>query len=368
MANLKLLWNNLADAEDTVLTASSEDSDYPATNIQHRWKSLCWHSSGNIIIDGNNKYIDYNEGGASSSVTLTEGTYTPADLASHIQTVLDGDATATITAAYSTTTFKYTIESDGATFELEWKTGTHGSDNTDNHVGTTIGFDDSADDTGDTSYTSDNVAIHTSEWLKFDLGSALTVKTLVIVNHNIGTTGSTLKLQGHTSDAWAGPDVDESLTITEDKILHLDTTGWSKRWWRIYIEDTDNSSGYVRIGRVYLGSYFEFTNNYRKKTLVFIDPSDKKYSTGGQISTNPKNKYKVISYYFDMITRTDKNSLLDVFDEVGTSENYFIVEDHADSDPEKFTYYCQNTSDWEFKTSQIGSGYFNLDINIETLR
>jgi hypothetical protein len=110
-----------------------------------------------ITISDSNKYIDFNEGAASLSATLTTETYKdPHDLADHIATVMNALATATITCTYSDTTGKYTIASDGATFELEWKTGTNGSDGTDAHVGTTLGFSDAADDTGATSYTSDN--------------------------------------------------------------------------------------------------------------------------------------------------------------------------------------------------------------------
>ena len=110
-----------------------------------------------MTITDTNKYIDYNEGGASSTVTLTTKTYKdPHELADHIATVLDADATATITCTYSDSTGKYTITSDGATFELEWKTGTNGADETDTHVGTLLGFADTADDTGATSYTSDS--------------------------------------------------------------------------------------------------------------------------------------------------------------------------------------------------------------------
>jgi hypothetical protein len=109
-----------------------------------------------ITIVATNKFIDFNEGGASLLATLTEKTYKdPHELADQIATAMNAAATATITCTYSDSTGKYTITSDGATFEIEWETGTKGSDNADTNVGTTIGFSDAADDTGATSYTSD---------------------------------------------------------------------------------------------------------------------------------------------------------------------------------------------------------------------
>ncbi len=111
------------------------------------------YSFNPIEITASNGYIDYNEGGASSAVLITADIYKdPNELASQIQTQLDDDATATITCTYSSSTGKFTIASDGGTFELEWSTGT----NTANGIHSTIGFSSAADDTGATSYTSDN--------------------------------------------------------------------------------------------------------------------------------------------------------------------------------------------------------------------
>lgn len=44
MKNIRLLWNNLFD--DAVLTVSSEDTDFPKTNLSHRWHTRHWRSTG----------------------------------------------------------------------------------------------------------------------------------------------------------------------------------------------------------------------------------------------------------------------------------------------------------------------------------
>ena len=105
-----------------------------------------------IVISSSNKYIDFNEGGVSSAVSLTEKVYkNPLDLARAIETAMDAEATGDISVSYSSTTGKYTIASDGATFELEWSTGSNAA----NSIGETLGFVVSADDTAATSYASD---------------------------------------------------------------------------------------------------------------------------------------------------------------------------------------------------------------------
>jgi hypothetical protein len=69
---------------------------------------------------------------------------------------MDTASSDTITVTYSDTTKKFTIATNGAALSLLWKTGTHGADNTDTHIGTLLGFSDAADDTAALTYTSDN--------------------------------------------------------------------------------------------------------------------------------------------------------------------------------------------------------------------
>ena len=115
-----------------------------------------------FVVTSSNKYLDYREianGGDNRTATITEGIYCGgAAMAAEIQTQMDAVAVAyTWDVSYSSGTRKFTITNDDAwPFELQWKTGPHGSDNLDDHIGTLIGFLDAADDTGANSFTSDN--------------------------------------------------------------------------------------------------------------------------------------------------------------------------------------------------------------------
>ncbi len=109
-----------------------------------------------MIVTANNKYLDFDEGSTELNAVVTTGTYKdPYELAAAIELAMDAVATADITVTYSDSTRKFTIATGGATLNLKWKTGTHGSDNTDTHIGTLIGFVDTANDTSATTYTSD---------------------------------------------------------------------------------------------------------------------------------------------------------------------------------------------------------------------
>jgi hypothetical protein len=109
-----------------------------------------------ILIAAANKYIDFDDGSEKNAVLSEEWYATPHDLAAAVESAMQALSSDVITCTYSDTTGKFTITSDGATFQLLAKTGTHGSDNTDDHAFTTLGFDDSADYTLALTYTSDN--------------------------------------------------------------------------------------------------------------------------------------------------------------------------------------------------------------------
>ena len=102
-----------------------------------------------ITVAASNKYLDFSDSGPTTfAVSIEEKTYKdPYDLATTLQAAMNGTATVdAYTVTYDDSTRKFTIASDNATFSILWKTGTHGSDNADDHIGTLLGYDDSADD------------------------------------------------------------------------------------------------------------------------------------------------------------------------------------------------------------------------------
>lgn len=112
-----------------------------------------------FIITASNKYIDITTDNVTDdAATVAEGQYqTPQALAAAIVTALSAaDPLETFTCTFSRTTGKFTIATTTSTvLSLLWKTGVHGSDNTDTHMGTLLGYSDAADDTLATSYAAD---------------------------------------------------------------------------------------------------------------------------------------------------------------------------------------------------------------------
>ncbi len=122
-------------------------------------------SSNSFVVTTSNNKLDFKIGAGELTATITAGTYvmgaTQATAGSLCKAIYDAihaaEATGTYTVTHSTTTGLTTITRSAGTFEILWKTGTNGSDGTDTHIGTLIGFSDSADDTGALTYTADTI-------------------------------------------------------------------------------------------------------------------------------------------------------------------------------------------------------------------
>ncbi|GAH70941.1 unnamed protein product, partial [marine sediment metagenome] len=112
-----------------------------------------------VIEAGVNDKIDVDEGGGEDWATLDPGTYTTTELLVEIKDKLDdtGDLTYTVTCSDAPER-RFTISATG-TFDLLWRTGTHGKDGTEVSIGPLIGFDDDEDDEGKKSYEAEHDVI-----------------------------------------------------------------------------------------------------------------------------------------------------------------------------------------------------------------
>jgi hypothetical protein len=131
-----------------------------------------------IEITSSTEVLDFNIGGSELSASVTVKVYQdPHELAAAIETAMDALSADEITVTYSNSTGKFTIASGGATLNLLWNTGT----NTASTIGTKIGFSVAADDTGATTYTSDNAYTLTAAYTpSYDNADPLVAKSNVV--------------------------------------------------------------------------------------------------------------------------------------------------------------------------------------------
>lgn len=366
MTNATFLWKNLWNTG--TLTYSSQHSNFPASNTRHRHHTRVWRPNYDaasgwgtfVIAAGVNDKIDFDEGGGELTGTLTPGTYDADTLATEIKTQMDVAGALTYTVEYLDASNKFKISATGA-FTIRWATGT----NTATSVGTTIGFDITANDTGTDNYTADYIRIHSEEWLKVDMGQTQAIKAFCFKKHNFQSNAQ-VRIQGHASDAWGSPSVNQLLSLSADITIYFWVTAQNYRWWRYYMQDASNPDGYVETGRCFAGGHFSPTVNCERGYLTdFVDPSDVNFSDGGQITSSKKTKYEKTSYLFNYATAADLASFFEMFDELGRSGNLFFTLDRdSASTTTRYVRFAKNLR----KRHIIRDEQFSIQVIIEDLR
>lgn len=329
-------WNYCFDPNSS-LSASSENSQFPASNLSSHFRSKVWRSSGHFQITSSNKYIDFNEGGGELNAVLQEGSYTVDELETEIKTVMDAAGGDTYTITYSTSTGKWTIASDG-TFDLLWNSGT----NTANTLGDTLGFLTSADE-GSTvnSHTAVKPAIHTTEYLQIDLGTWGTnpIDSFVLLFDKIDgsnlTNNATVKLQAHQTQDFSSPSVDQALTFSDEYQMysHFFSSAQNYRFWRVEITDTTNPDLYVELPLLVLG----YTNQTLTKEpeMGFRESiSDTSFSAAsvyGDQYWDVRPNIDMVSYSWKHLAETQKSEWRNIFDRAGNITPITIVIDETEA-------------------------------------
>lgn len=139
----------------------SRDSGYEGEGGGGQYLQEGMKEIPDFVVNDSNKYLDFYEianAGGLYTATMTEGGYSGNELAAEIETKMNDVADHyNFVVSYSDVTHKFSITNIPGwwPFDLRWKTGPHGSNNLDDHIGTLLGFDDSADDTGAGPHISD---------------------------------------------------------------------------------------------------------------------------------------------------------------------------------------------------------------------
>lgn len=370
MSEFRILDYNYVFAGGTTLTASSEDASFPVENIAHFHRSKRWHSSGTFVVDSTNNKINFKDsgGGAELTGTIASGTYTPTTLAAAIDAALEAAGGANYTVAYSESTGKWTITSDGAFLSILWLTGT----NTATSIGSTIGFDVSADSTGAVTYTGANIAIHTEESVVFDLGATEPINSFAILfDRYLGselTSNAVLKLQGNASNSWASPSVDVTLSIDSnwDVVTHFFSSNQSYRYWRVKIVDPKNPNFYVSLPTVFLSLATQLTQqpqmglalSRRDLSRSVRTPYGHKYSDTYPI-------LRAIRFAYANLSEADLQTLELIYERVGSVTPIMVCMDPTATvfDKDRFAIYGylsdEMSSENQFYT------YFNTSLVLE---
>jgi len=330
MDTFKFFYDNLW--RQYTITATSEHENFPIEKTQHRdFNKQCrsQHGAGSgwgnfTIASAVNDRLDFEDNGTTTRVaSLTPGDYTADELAAHIETQMEASGTAdTFTVVYLELSNKFKITDDAGTFELLWNSGA----NKTRSIADTIGFDDSADDTGASNYTADELRIHSEERHTTDLLVSTDINAMIIRGHNFQSTATVEAI--FSTDAWTT--IAEAIAFTiQDKILVLQwDTPKEYRYVGYRIKDVDNPYLYVAVGVPYVGGQFQPDISFTSDGDVNrIDPSIIQASEFGQESSIQLDHFDVLSYSFYVNSLAQKDLFDAVFDEVGYSKSLFVCED-----------------------------------------
>lgn len=313
------------------LTYSSEQTNFPvlnAFNLQRR--SKVWRTNGHWGIDATNNTIIFRETSAVDlTATVAESDYSDStSFFAAIKTAMEAVGGSTYTVESDSTTLKVKITSNGVggggIFEVDWVNST---------ISDVLGFHSSEEDTGALSYIADILKIHTDEWIKFDFGvSNLPTAFALIGSRNEPikiSPSATFELLGNETDNWSSPTGQATLTYDDEVIFVADGNGlWPEalRYARLRIIDSSNVNGYIQIGAIFLGQFFEGTRGKVQFPFGgrYIDRSRTVISEGGQTFSDVREKTEQFSIQWKALTIDEKETIDTIFDSFGTSNPFFV--------------------------------------------
>jgi len=188
------------------------------------------------------------------------------------------------------------------------------------------------------------------EWIKFDLGAETTITQVSLFGVNV-TSGATVFVQAHTSDAWTTPDLSQQLTIATDadgvvfdRITVFLAANNAKRWWRVTFADGSNPDGYIQVGRIKAGSYYELTRNMNDGfSIEHVDPSEGSPAGGQFAAYRIRNRYRRCALDFSLVGNTQRRKMEAVFSRVGNHKPLVVCVD-PDTYPSEQSMYCRLTT------------------------
>jgi hypothetical protein len=157
----------------------------------------------------------------------------------------------------------------------------------------------------------------------FDMGEDVSVDCIAILSHNFSE-NATITLQGNDSDSWTSPAFEQDITYSSGNIT-LEYTTQTYRYFRLYINDSTNSDGYIQLSRVIIGEYYQPPGILAEAEDSLIDASVKTMSKSGQSYTDLRYKARSMSFNFPIVGTYEKTEMMAVFETLGQATATIFV-------------------------------------------
>ncbi len=359
---MRFITYNYTQQSETVVTYSSQNTQYPASNIKNEFRAKEWRSSGYFKITTSNNVINFTEGVTTYNTTLTVGEYNTTDLAAAIQSKLSTTGAYSYTVTYNENTGIWSIESSSE--------ATLNNNVSNNVFYNVLGFNNAVI-TG-IEFEGVRSAIHTEEYLSFDLKTTEEINSVVLMwsqgQYKLSS-DAVLRVQASATSNFDSPAIDEVLEFDNENELasHYFTSSQSYRFWRIKIIDPANVYAYVSLGVIVLGQHEVVSNLDNGFIFNQTDNSNITRTDYGQEYVDIYPTLKSISFEMSYIDYDEVELLMSIFTRVGNKTPIFIVVDETDLVFNKncFAIYGKLPSSFQQKHSFYKT--FNTSISIREI-
>jgi hypothetical protein len=149
-------------------------------------------------------------------------------------------------------------------------------------------------------------------------------------------------------DSAQTPKIVKTVSYSVDVMLEC-FSECNNRYWRFIVSDSDNSAGYLDLGRIFLGDWFEPTRNYHGNwSKKVIDPSSIAVTKNNIEFSDLRESYFEIDLRFPkevQINQSDMEQYENMFKTTGKAKRLFISLDYANH-PREWSYYGTLTGDF----------------------
>lgn len=326
---MKLIGYNLAQQNETIVTASSANVNFPVRNVKHEFRAKEWRSAGCFVLTELNNKISFSESGPELEAEIAQGTYTVETLRAAIETALNSEGSFDYEVSFGATTGIWTIASSDEFDLLNLSGSNPGS------LLSTLGYADS-DFSGSDGYYASRIAIHTEESVTFDMRTTEPVDSVVLLwakgEYRLSDT-AIVKVQANATNTWDSPGVNETLELndTYEIASHHFADSQTFRYWRIVVSDPSNANLYVSLGVAIIGQSEILTNTENGFVYSQTDNSKITQTDFGQEYVDEYPMFANLTLNFKMMEFDVAEALLRLYSQIGSRRPVFIAIDPTDA-------------------------------------
>lgn len=176
----------------------------------------------------------------------------------------------------------------------------------------------------------------TDEYLEAQLPASVAATAMILHSHNLSS-GATI---GAYRDSGAGVTIDAAVTWYTGPIVKVFNSA-SSDYWRWRMQDAANADGYVEMGRMFVGTYFQVVTSWEAGWFEhFGDSSVVQESTNGVETGIVGTQKRRFSLSFRIHSEAERANWVTFWETVKTHTAFWIQVD-PDNYPSSRTILCK---------------------------